>query len=174
MRKRFTRILAALALLVFMTPSMEGWGQKITSYSNIVSGKKYYIGATVSGTDYYFYANGSSTGEGIQGTSKTVKAEASVLVFEGSGTSWSIKFDDSGNYLSLKNGKDNGKVKVVSSAESWTASNVSSLIQLQINTYLLQKNSGNSLNFGSYASGQKNVWLEEFPDNTVTVQSNNN
>ena len=153
-------------LVAIMTTALAGtaWAGQITDYNNIVSGKKYYIGATVSGTDYYFYANGTSLGTGIQGTSKTDKAEASVLVFEGSGDSWSIKFVESGYYLSLASSKANGKVNVVENAANWTASNMSGLIQLKINNYLLQKNSGTSQNFGSYVSGQKNVWLEEVED----------
>ncbi len=35
MRKRFTRFLAALALLVFMMPSMAGWGQTFTRISSV-------------------------------------------------------------------------------------------------------------------------------------------
>jgi hypothetical protein len=35
MKKRFTRIMAALALLVFMMPSMAGWGQQYTLVKNI-------------------------------------------------------------------------------------------------------------------------------------------
>jgi len=157
--------LRGLMLVALMCTAFTGaWADKITDYNDIVSGKKYYIGATVSETDYYFYADGSSTGTGVQGTSKTDKAEASVLVFEGNGASWTIRFDGTNNYLSLASSKANGKVNVVEDAVSWTVSNVSGLIQLKINNYLLQKNSSTSLNFGSYQSGQKNVWLEEVPE----------
>lgn len=159
--------LRATILVALVCAAFTGaWAEKITDYTQIVSGKKYYIGATVSGTDYYFKTDGSTSKTGVQGTSVTDKAEAPVFTFEGSGTSWSIKFVDTSFYLSLASSKANGKVNIESSKQTWTASNASNLIHLTINDFCLQKNSGTSLNFGSYSSGQKDVWLEEYVAST--------
>ena len=151
-----------LLLAVLFVGVGSAWAaEKITDYTQIVSGKTYYIGATVSNTDYYFYALGTyASTSGIAGTSKTDKSEAVELVFEGSGDQWTVKFG-SGKYLSLKSSKDNGKVTVLNDAATWTLSNSNSLIKMTINGYCLQKNSSSSLNFGSYQDTQTNVWLEE-------------
>ena len=135
-------------------------GDKITSIDDIVSGATYKIGATVSSTDYYFVGDGSSTGTGLSGTSSTSSADSPDLLFTGSGSSWTVKFS-SGYYLSLASSKANGKFNVESSAATWTLTDTSSsLINMKINEYCLQKNSSSSLNFGSYSSGQTDVWLE--------------
>ncbi len=142
------------------------WGAKITSVSNIQSGKKYYIGATKSNsTDYYLSVadHGASAATGKQGSAVTNKTDAEVFTFTKSGDNWSIQFE-SGNYLSLASSKANGKVDVVASAANWAITNSSNLLQLKINNYCLKCNSQtNTANFGSYSSGQLNVWLEEVP-----------
>lgn len=136
-------------------------GDKVTTLASIVSGYKYYIGATVSGTDYYWKAaGGTSEGSGLTGTSTETKGEATVVTLSGSGSNWSIQFEN-GNYLSLASSKANGKYVVETSEAVWTFTESSDLLNLSINGYCLQKNSGTSLNFGSYKSGQKDVWLEE-------------
>ena len=136
-------------------------GQKITDYTQIVSGKKYYIGATTGGTDYYFYVytNYASTSSG--GSAKTNKSEAVVLIFEGSDDQWTIK-SENGMYLGLKDTKDNGKVQILESPATWTLSNISDkgLIRLAANdSYSLQKNNSGT-QFGSYGNTQTDVWLE--------------
>lgn len=136
------------------------WAEKITDYTNIVSGKKYYIGATSSSTDYYLSVDGSSTSTSIAGTAVTDKSSATKFVFEGSGTSWTIKFDGTSNYLGLKSSKDNGKVQVVSSTATFTLSNQSEKIRLTIGSYSVQKNNAGT-QFGSYGNTQTDVWLEE-------------
>ena len=169
-------LLSKLLLLVAVMLAGAGtaWADKITDYNDIVSGKKYYIGATVSNTDYYFYADGSVAATGVQGTSKTDKNDAAVLVFEGSGDQWTVKFDNSDYYLSLAKTKNNGKVDVVEEAATWTLSNTAKdLIQMKVNEFVLQKNSSTSLNFGSYASGQTDVWLELAESFSITAVSNN-
>lgn len=149
----------ALVLLGIMLSINQVWGEKITDYTNIVSGKKYYIGATSSSKDYYLSVNGSSTSTSIAGTAVTDKSTATAFVFEGSGTSWTIKFDGTSNYLGLKSSKDNGKVQVVSSATTFTLSNQSGKIRLTIGSYSVQKNNSGT-QFGSYANTQTDVWLE--------------
>ena len=129
----------------------------ITSYSSITAGD-YYIGATTGGTNYYLSVNGSSTTTSIAGTAVTSSSSATIFTFAGSGTSWSIKFKNYSNYLSLSSSKDNGKVQVVSSAATFTASNQSSLIRLSIGSYSIQKNNSGT-QFGSYGNSQTDLWL---------------
>lgn len=170
--KKSTRFLLSLCLmtLTLLCGGNKAWGQtKITDYTKIVSGKKYYIRATIGKTDYYLKVDGSTTGTSKQGTSVTSENEASVFVFEGDGTSWSIKFDGTSNYLSLKSSKDNGKVNVVSTATNFTLSNVSGLIRISLGSYSIQRNSKATYsNFGSYANTQKDVWLESLPETSTT------
>lgn len=146
------------------------WGAKITSVSNIQSGKKYYIGATKSNsTDYYLSVadHGASAATGKQGSAVTNKTDAEVFTFTKSGDNWSIQFE-SGKYLSLASSKANGKVDVVASAANWAITNSSNLLQLKINNYCLKCNSQTTTaNFGSYSSGQLDVWLEEVQGGTT-------
>lgn len=132
---------------------------KITDIADIVSGQKYYICATTAGTDYYLKLASTSVSASVAGTAVTDKATANVFIFEGSGSTWSIKINGTNNYLSLKNSKDNGKVQVVNAATNFTLSNVSKLIKIAKGDYTIQKNS-QTTNFGSYKSSQTNVWLE--------------
>lgn len=133
-------------------------GTKVTDYTKIESGTNYYIGATVSSTDYLLKLASLDVKTGVAGTSTTDMDDATIFTFIGSGASWKLQLSN-GNYMTLASSKNNGKVNIQAEEDTWTASNVSSLIQLKVNNYLLQKNNGTSLNFGSYASGQKNVWL---------------
>ncbi len=161
-----------LTLLLCAVASV-GWGEKITDYNNIVSGKKYYIGATTGSTDYYLSVDGGSLSTSIAGTAVTSKTDATAFTFAGSETSWSIQFEN-GYYLSLKNSRDNGKVQVVENSSIFTASNQSSKIRLSIGDYSIQKNNSGT-QFGSYGNTQTDVWLEEVPNvapTTYTVTFN--
>ena len=151
----------AIVVAIAATHSTTICAQKITDYNNIVSGTQYYIGATTSGTDYYLSVNGSAISTSIAGTAVTSTATATPFTFTGSGTSWTIQFE-SGYYLSLKNGKDNGKVQVVESAATFTASNQSNKIRLTIGDYSIEKNNSGT-QFGSYAQTQTDIWLEAVP-----------
>ena len=156
--KLFFALFAMLALGVG-----KAWGEKITDYSKIGTGKTYYIGATTGGTDYYLSVSGASASNStIAGTAVTDKTEAATFVFTGSGTSWTIKFADHANYLSLSSSKANGKVMVVSSAATFTASNQSGKLRLSIDSYSIQKNNSGT-QFGSYGNTQTDIWLEEVP-----------
>lgn len=169
------RLRAVMLVAMLCAGFTSAWGEKITDYSNIVSGKQYYIGATTGSTDYYLSVDGSSTSTSIAGTAVTTKANATAFTFAGSETSWTIQFE-SGNYLSLKNGKDNGKVQVVESASTFTASNQSGKIRLTIGSYSVQKNNSGT-QFGSYGNTQTDIWLEEVASTSnysITAQSNNN
>ena len=161
--KLFFALFAMLALNVG-----NAWGEKITDYSKIGTGKTYYIGATTGGTDYYLSVNGASTSTSIAGTAVTDKTKAATFVFTGSGTSWSIKFADYANYLGLKTAKDNGKVQVVSSAATFTASNQSDKLRLSIGSYSIQKNNSGT-QFGSYGNTQTDIWLEEVPGSSESA-----
>ena len=155
-------------IVAIMTTALSGtaWAEKITDYSNIVSGTQYYIGATTGGTDYYLSVNGSSTSASIAGTAVTSQANATPFTFAGSGTSWTIQFE-SGYYLSLKSSKDNGKVQVVEDAATFTASNQSGKIRLTIGSYSIQKNNSGT-QFGSYGNTQTDLWLEPVPTGPIT------
>lgn len=135
---------------------------KITDIANIVSGQKYYIGATTGTTDYYLKLASTSLSASVKGNGVTDKTDANVFVFDGSGTSWTIKIDGTDYYLSLKNEKDNGKVQVVNSSVTFTLSNQKEkkLIRISKGEYSIQKNSLSSTNFGSYKNTQTDVWLE--------------
>ena len=163
-----------LLLVMFLTlTASTAWGAKITTYSSIVTGKTYYIGATTGGTDYYLSVSGASTSTSIAATAVTTKANATAFVFTGSGTSWTIKFADYANYLGLKSSKDNGKVQVVSAA-TFIASNQSGKLRLSIGSYSIQKNNSGT-QFGSYGNTQTDIWLEEVsgsdePTTTYTIK----
>ena len=150
-------------IVAIMTTALSGtaWAEKITDYSNIVSGTQYYIGATTGNTDYYLSVNGSSLSASIAGTAVTSQANATPFTFAGSGTSWTIQFE-SGYYLSLKSSKDNGKVQVVENATTFTASNQSGKLRLTTGGYSIQKNNSGT-QFGSYANTQTDIWLEAVP-----------
>ena len=157
-----------LVMFVALTAS-TAWGAKITTYSSIVSGKTYYIGATTGGTDYYLSVSGASASTSIAGTAVPTKANATAFVFTGSETSWQIKFADYANYLGLNSSKDNGKVQVVSSAATFTASNQSEKLRLSIGSYSIQKNNSGT-QFGSYGNTQTDIWLEEASVDPYTVK----
>ena len=161
-----TKTLLALALVLVCG---NAWADKITDYTNIVSGKQYYIGATTGGSDYYLSVDGStaSAETAISGTAVTAKGDAAKFTFEGSGTAWTIQFE-SGYYLSLKAGKANGKVLVVEDAATFTASNQSEKLRLTIGSYSIQKNNSGT-QFGSYGNTQTDIWLEEASTSTPEV-----
>lgn len=159
--KHFNLLKTLLLLCALIVGSLSSWAEKTTNYTDVVSGAKYYIGATTGGTDYYLSVDGSTTSNSIAGTAVTDKANATVFIFSGSGSTWSIQFDGTTNYLSLSDKKDNGKVKVVSSASNFTASNQSgNKIRLTLGNYSVQKNNSGT-QFGSYGNTQTDIWLEE-------------
>ena len=169
--KLFFALFAMLALGVGNV-----WAEKITDYAKLVSGQKYYIGASIGSTDYYFSCDNSKVATGVKGIAQTDKSKATIVTAIGSGTSWAFKFENN-YYLSLKNAKDNGKVVVSSSEVNWTLKNNNQLINMKVNGYcLMRNNQTTTTNFGSYASGQKDVWFELIPSGetpeTVTISLN--
>jgi hypothetical protein len=63
MKKKFTFMMAAVMLLVFMMPSLAGWGQttyeQLTSIANIDEDAQYVLG--IDGTGFH-YSNTSGWG----------------------------------------------------------------------------------------------------------------
>lgn len=161
--KKFTLLLATM-LLVCVTSL---WADKIATAESITSGKKYYIGATTGSTDYYLSVADAVSTSSVAGAAKADKKDATIFTFTQEDEGWVIQFEN-GNYLSLKDGRDNGKVCVVNTAATFTITTNTSknLLHIACNnttdkTYAIQKNNQGT-QFGSYASTQTDVWLEEY------------
>jgi hypothetical protein len=75
MRKKFTKLMAALALLIFMAPSMVTWGQTYTwqetDLSDLVTGDYVVIVGTTSGSTYAM-SNNNGTSSAPSATAVTV------------------------------------------------------------------------------------------------------
>ena len=149
---------------------------RIKDYTLLEDGKKYYIGATLSdGTDYYFSTTYTSTTEAVKGVAQTDKAKANILTaiaHSSESNKWAFKFEN-GYYLSLKNSKDNGTVKIIAQPTFWVLSNTAKgVINMKINSYCLQRNiNSGTTNFGSYTSGQTDIWFMEVPTYDVEISS---
>lgn len=152
-----------LVCLLIAVGGANAWAaDKVTDISNIVSGQKYYIcSSNTDNTYYYLQLASTSLSSSVKGTGVEDKANANIFVFDKNGSSWTIKIDGTDYYLSLKNGKDNGKVQIVNSAANFTISNQTNLIRISKGSYSIQLNKdARYTNFGSYANSQKDVWLE--------------
>lgn len=149
---------------------------KITDYTKLEDGKKYYIVATLSnGTDYYFSTTYTTITDAVKGVAQTDKANANILTAianNSDNTMWAFQFEN-GYYLSLKTSKDNGKVKITAQKDYWVLSNTAKgVINMKINSYCLQRNSSSgTTNFGSYTSGQTDIWFLEVPTYDVEISS---
>ena len=161
------KMIALMCLMMVLGGAKVWAADKITDVANIVSGGKYYIGAG-DGNGYLQLAS-KNLSSSVKGKCVVDKTDANVFIFEGSGNQWTIKIDGTSNYLSLKSTDDNGAVQIVSTAKSFTLSNVSGgLIKLAFGKYSIQKNKQHT-NFGSYKNTQKDVWLEQAaPAKTLT------
>ena len=150
-----------LVCLLIAVGGANAWAaDNVTDISNIVSGQKYYICSSNTSGTYYLKLASTSLSRSVKGTGVEDKANANIFVFDGNGSSWTIKIDGTDYYLSLKNGKDdNGKVQIVNSAANFTLSNQTNLIRISKGSHSIQLNNSTT-NFGSYANTQKDVWLE--------------
>ena len=154
-----------LVCLLIAVGGANAWAaDNVTNISNIVSGQKYYICSSNTLGTYYLKLASTSLSSSVKGTGVEDKANANIFVFDGNGSSWTIKIDGTDYYLSLKNGKDdNGKVQIVNSAANFTLSNQTknqtNPIRISKGSYSIQLNNQHT-NFGSYANTQKDVWLE--------------
>ena len=158
-----------LLILTALTVSAAAFAEKITTVAGITSGNKYYIGATTGGNDFYFYVDGSSTTQSIKSEAKEDVADAVALTFTEVTGGWTIQFDG-GNYLGIKDAKDNGAVQVMEDPVVWTIEEDidNGLLMLHPNDYYLQKNNSGP-QFGSYKKTQTNVWLESAGTTPVPV-----
>ena len=154
-----------LVCLLIAVGGANAWAaDNVTDISNIVSGQKYYICSSNTSGTYYLKLASTSLPSSVKGTGVEDKAKANIFVFDGNGSSWTIKIDGTDYYLSLKNGKDNnGKVQIVNSAANFTLSNQTknqtNLIRISKGSCSIQLNNSHT-NFGSYANTEKDVWLE--------------
>ena len=140
--------------------------EMITDHTKIVNGNYYIYGRT----GYLSVPAGESAS--VAGTAVSDKENATIFTFNGGNGSWTIQHSD-GNYLTLKSGKDNGKVVMQTNSANWTASTVNNKIRLAANgSYSLQQNNGGT-QFGSYGNTQTDVSLEPVivtkPVKSVTV-----
>ena len=152
-----------LVCLLIAVGGANAWAaDNVTNISNIVSGQKYYICSSNKSGTYYLKLASTSLSSQVKGTGVKDKANANIFVFDGNGSSWTIKIDGTDYYLSLKNKqdkKDNGTVQIVDSAANFTLSNQTNLIRISKGSYSIQLNNSTT-NFGSYKNTQKDVWLE--------------
>lgn len=153
-----------LVCLLIAVGGANAWAaDNVTNISNIVSGQKYYICSSNTLGTYYLKLASTSLSSSVKGTGVEDKANANIFVFDGNGSSWTIKIDGTDYYLSLKNGDDKGKVQIVKSAANFTLSNQTknqtNLIRISKGSYSIQLNNQHT-NFGSYKNTQKDVWLE--------------
>lgn len=149
---------------------------KITDYTKLEDGKKYYIVATLSnGTDYYFSTTYTTITDAVKGVAQTDKANANILTAIANSsdkTKWAFQFEN-GYYLSLKDSQDNGNVRIIAQKTYWVLSNTTKgLINMTTNGFCLQRNiSSGTTNFGSYKNTQTDIWFIEVPTYDVEISS---
>lgn len=160
------KMIALMCLMMVLGGANVWAADKITDVANIVSGGKYYIGATTSnGDDWYLKIDGTSIASGIKGVPTKYISEGAIFIIEKNGNSWNLKFDGTSNYLAL--GSSNSKLDVVSTATAFTFANKKGLIYMTSkvgNTDRALKRNGvaSNLFFGSYKTGYTDgcdVWL---------------
>lgn len=148
---------------------------KITDYTQLENGKKYYIGAT-KGDKEYFFTTPYTAIEYIRNNGSTDRSNATIVTAiadESSNEKWAFQFDN-GNYLSLPTTDKNGYISIVSSEVYWTLSNDTKkqLIKMTTDgTYYLQINSAGYHYFGSYKNTQTDIWFIEVPTYDVEISS---
>lgn len=159
--------------------SVGAWAEKITDPSKIVSGHKYFIGATTDGTDYYFSTDCSTLSNSVDGTAVTSKSEATVIQFikDNNSGKWNLKFDGTDYYLALNKAyplpsSEKGHVQVVSSPTNFSITTENNLLRIGDGNCLQKDNNSNDFGVYNYAAGQTNVWLEAVPSTaTITLNS---
>lgn len=149
---------------------------KITDYTLLEDGKKYYIGTTLSnGTDYYFSTTYTTITDAVKGVAQTDKTNANILTAianSSNKTKWAFQFEN-GYYLSLKDSQDNGMVRIIAQKTYWELSNTTKgLVNMTTNGFCLQRNSSSgTTNFGSYKNTQTDIWFIEVPTYDVEISS---
>lgn len=159
------KMIALMCLMMVLGGANVWAADKITDVANIVSGGKYYIGATTSNkVDCYLKINGSSISTGKQEEPTEKISEATIFVLEKSENGWVIKFDGTTNYLALNTGK-RGKLDVKSTPSTFKFENFGGLIYMTSQNCALRRHKVyKTKRFGTYSTGTDNnamldVWL---------------
>ena len=160
------KMIALMCLMMVLGGANVWAADKITDVANIVSGGKYYIGATTSnGDDWYLKIAGTSIASGIKGVATKSISEGAIFVIEKNGNSWNLKFDGTNNYLALNSG-NGAKLDVVSTAKAFTFANKKGLIYMtskagSTDRALKRNSNAGTLYFGSYGADYSgpDVWL---------------
>ena len=151
---------------------------KITDYTKLEDGKKYYIVATKDNNDYFFNTPYTETKD-IRNTGSTNKNNATIvtaIAHESSNNKWAFQFSN-GKYLSLPTTDKNGYISIVNTSEYWNLANNTNkqLIKMWISTkdenYYLQINVQTNNYFGSYKNTQTDIWFLEVPTCDVEISS---
>ena len=133
MNKKFTKLIAALALLVFMTPTMAGWGQ-VSSVAP-ANGNSYVVAAYVN-SKYYALPCQTTNGGQLTGVEVTLNTAGKVDPTNASGKTWTLEEGTGNNagqyYFKYTNGSS---------------------------TYYLYKNGTSTSNHNfKVSTGDKNYW----------------
>lgn len=158
------KMIALMCLMMVLGGANVWAADKITDVANIVSGGKYYIGATTSNkVDCYLKINGNSISTGKQGEPTENISEATIFVIEKIENGWVIKFDGTTNYLALNSSKG-GKLNIKSTPSTFKFENLGGLIYMTSQNYALRRNKDyTQKRFGTYTTGTTNkmldVWL---------------
>lgn len=155
------KMIALMCLMMVLGGANVWAADKITDVANIVSGGKYYIGATTSNkVDCYLKINGSSISTGKQEEPTEKISEATIFVLEKSENGWVIKFDGTTNYLALNTGKK-GKLDVKSTPSTFKFENLGGLIYMTSQNCALRRNKDYAQKrFGTYSTGTDNAMLD--------------
>lgn len=170
-------MLVAILCSAFIGTIRSAEGDEITTISNIVDGKSYYIkGVRTSNTYYLTFTDALGS---QSGTESTKKEDAILVTFHAVTGGYNLVTP---NGYFIAPGTSNGKINVSNSAIIVSASNQNSKIRLSIvsgtNTWSIQKNTS-AANFGGYKNTQTDITLIEGPSAsaptyTITAQSNDN
>lgn len=155
------KMIALMCLMMVLGGAKVWAADKITDVANIVSGGKYYIGATTSNkVDCYLKIKGSSISTGKQEEPTENISEATIFVLEKSESGWVIKFDGTTNFLALNTGKK-GKLDVKSTPSTFKFENLGGLIYMTSQNCALRRNKDYSTKrFGTYSTGTNNAMLD--------------
>lgn len=148
---------------------------KITDYTKLEDGKKYYIVATKDNKDYFFNTPYTET-KYIRNTGSTNKNNATIvtaIAHESSNNKWAFQFSN-GKYLSLPTTDENGYISIVETREYWTLTNNTNkqLIKMASDdSHYLQINIQSNNYFGSYKNTQTDIWFLDVPTYDVEISS---
>ena len=148
---------------------------KITDYTKLEDGKKYYIVATKDNKDYFFNTPYTETKD-IRNTGSTNKNNATIVTAianKSSNNKWAFQFSN-GKYLSLPTTDRNGYISIVETREYWTLTNNTNkqLIKMASDdSHYLQINIQSNNYFGSYKNTQTDIWFLEVPTYDVEISS---